>query len=150
MTEASPRGTYLVIAEALRHGIDGGRHGSGLPSEAGLMREHGVAVARNTIRRALKTLEAEGVLESAPGIGWRMSQGGDRRPLVERMVAVIEDDSLAAGDAYPSEARLCERFGVSRTARTAGLAHMEETGLLATIHGKGRAVRALPSPTVGP
>ncbi|WP_435238532.1 GntR family transcriptional regulator [Streptomyces sp. YPW6] len=148
MTEASPRGTYLVIAEALRQEIEGGRHRSGLPSEADLMREHGVA--RNTIRRALKMLEAEGVLEAAPGIGWRVFQGGDRRSLVERMVAVIEEDSLAVGDAYPSEARLCERFGVSRTAVRRGLAHMEGTGLLATVHGKGRTVRALPSPTVGP
>ncbi|MEU8958820.1 winged helix-turn-helix domain-containing protein [Streptomyces sp. NPDC048518] len=148
MTEASPRGTYLVIVDALRQEIEGGEHLSGLPSEAELMRKHGVA--RNTIRRALKTLEAEGVLVSAPGIGWRVSQDGDRRSLVERMVAVIEEDSLKVGDTYPSEAKLCERFGVSRTAVRRGLAHMEGTGLLDTVHGKGRTVRTLPSPTVGP
>ncbi|GAA2314655.1 GntR family transcriptional regulator [Streptomyces kunmingensis] len=147
MTEASPRGTYLVIVDVLRQEIENGEHASGLPSEAELMRRH--SVARNTIRRALKTLEAEGVLESAPGVGWRVSQGGDRRSLVERMVAVIEDDSLAVGDAYPSEARLCERFGVSRTAVRRGLAHMEGTGLLDTVHGKGRTVRALPSTQSG-
>ncbi|MET7550314.1 GntR family transcriptional regulator [Streptomyces sp. NPDC005500] len=143
MPEASPRGTYLVISEALRKGIKEGEFADGLPSEADLMRRHGVA--RNTIRRALKALEADGVLESAPGIGWRVTRGGDRRPLVERMIAIIGEESLTVGDAYPSEAKLCERFGVSRTAVRRGLAHMEGTGLLATVHGKGRTVRALPA-----
>ncbi|MEV8312542.1 GntR family transcriptional regulator [Streptomyces sp. NPDC059900] len=143
MSEASPRGTYLVITEALRKGIEEGEIDDALPSEADLVRTHGVG--RNTIRRALKTLEAEGVLESAPGVGWRVSRGGDRRPLVDRMIAVIEEDSLVVGDKYPSEAKLCERFGMSRTAVRRGLAQMEGTGLLATVHGKGRTVRALPS-----
>ncbi|WP_327355005.1 GntR family transcriptional regulator [Streptomyces sp. NBC_01304] len=142
MSEASPRGTYLVISEALRKGIEEGEIVDDLPSEADLVRTHGVA--RNTIRRALKALETEGVLESAPGVGWRVSRGGDRRPLVDRMIAVIEEDSLVIGDTYPSEAKLCERFGVSRTAVRRGLAQMEGTGLLATVHGKGRTVRALP------
>ncbi|GAA3144680.1 GntR family transcriptional regulator [Streptomyces rectiviolaceus] len=143
MPEASPRGTYMVISEALRKGIEEGEIVDDLPSEADLVRTHGVA--RNTIRRALKTLEAEGVLESAPGVGWRVSRGGDRRPLVDRMIAVIDEDSLVIGDTYPSEAKLCERFGVSRTAVRRGLAQMEGTGLLATVHGKGRTVRALPT-----
>ncbi|MGW1705870.1 GntR family transcriptional regulator [Streptomyces sp. NPDC002206] len=143
MSEASPRGTYLVIAEALRNGIEEGELVDDLPSEAELGDTYGVA--RNTVRRALKVLEAEGALESAPGAGWRVARGGDRRTLVERMIAVIEEDSLTVGSAYPSEAKLCERFGVSRTAVRRGLAQMEGTGLLATVHGKGRTVRALPA-----
>ncbi|WP_327656015.1 winged helix-turn-helix domain-containing protein [Streptomyces sp. NBC_00483] len=144
MSEASPRGTYLVISEALRKGIEEGETADTLPSEADLMRSHGVS--RNTIRRALKVLEGEGVLESAPGVGWRVARGGDRRTLVEQMTDVITEDSLAVGDSYPSEAKLCERFGFSRTAVRRALAQMEGTGLLATVHGKGRTVRALPSP----
>ncbi|WP_326817930.1 GntR family transcriptional regulator [Streptomyces sp. NBC_01762] len=143
MSEASPRGTYLVIAEALRNGIEEGQLLGDLPSEAELGDAYGVA--RNTVRRALKVLEAEGVLESSPGVGWRVARGGDRRPLVERMIAVIDEDSLAVGSAYPSEAKLCARFGVSRTAVRRGLAQMEGTGLLLTVHGKGRTVRALPA-----
>ncbi|MEV5277638.1 winged helix-turn-helix domain-containing protein [Streptomyces sp. NPDC052811] len=146
MSEASPRGTYLVISEVLRKGIAGGELTGPLPSEADLMRLHGVA--RNTIRRALKVLEAEGVLESAPGVGWRVAREGDHRSLSERMADLIAEDSLAIGDAYPSEAKLCDRFGVSRTAVRRVLANMEGTGLLATVHGKGRTVRALP-PTAG-
>ncbi|CAM5666362.1 HTH-type transcriptional repressor NanR [Streptomyces violaceorubidus] len=145
MAEASPRGTYLAIAEALRREI---KEGESLPSEATLMRSH--SVSRNTIRRALKVLEADGVVESAPGIGWRPAGGGDRRSLDERMVDVITEDSLSVGDAYPSEAKLCERFGASRTAVRRVLAQMEGNGLLATVHGKGRTVRALPTPPAQP
>ncbi|MCX4236298.1 GntR family transcriptional regulator [Streptomyces ortus] len=145
MSEASPRGTYLVIAEALRSEID---EGESLPSEAALMRSHNVS--RNTIRRALKSLEADGVVESAPGIGWRPARSGDRRSLSERMTDVIAEDSLSVGAAYPSEAKLCERFGASRTAVRRVLAQMEGNGLLATVHGKGRTVRTLPAPTVRP
>ncbi|MCX4771149.1 GntR family transcriptional regulator [Streptomyces sp. NBC_01285] len=143
MPEASPRGTYLIISEALRRGIEEGEISGPLPSESDLMRSHGVA--RNTIRRALKVLEGEGVVDSAPGIGWRVAQGGDRRSLAERMMDVITEDSLTVGDTYPSEAKLCERFGASRTSVRRVLAHMEGTGLLATVHGKGRTVCALPT-----
>ncbi|MFJ3776546.1 GntR family transcriptional regulator [Streptomyces sp. NPDC090075] len=148
MQQASPRGTYLQVSETLRRQIESGDAGDALPSEAALMNSHGVS--RNTIRRALKVLEADGVVESAPGIGWRIVRGGDRRSLAERMTDLIAEDSLSVGDTYPSEARLCERFGTSRTAVRRVLAQMEGTGLLATVHGKGRTVRALPTPTVQP
>ncbi|OIK02630.1 GntR family transcriptional regulator [Streptomyces sp. MUSC 14] len=148
MPEASPRGTYLVIAEALRTAIEEGKGGDTLPSEADMMRSQGVG--RNTIRRALKLLEADGLVESAPGIGWRVVRGEDRRSLAERMADVITEDSLSVGDPYPSEAKLCERFGASRTAVRRVLAQMEGNGLLATVHGKGRTVRALPTPTGRP
>ncbi|MEV4993117.1 GntR family transcriptional regulator [Streptomyces niveus] len=148
MSGASPRGTYLLISEALRKDLAAGEYADGLPSEAELMASHGVA--RNTIRRALQALEAEGLIETAPGVGRRVARGGDKRSLVERMTAVIGEDSLAVGDAYPSEAKLCERFGASRTAVRRGLAQMEGTGLLDTVHGKGRTVRALPAPSNRP
>ncbi|MFI1353625.1 GntR family transcriptional regulator [Streptomyces sp. NPDC020898] len=148
MPQASPRGIYLQVSESLRQKIESGDIANTLPSEAALMRSHGVA--RNTIRRALKALEADGVVESAPGSGWHVARGGDRRSLAERMTDVITEDSLSVGDTYPSEAKLCERFGASRTAVRRVLAQMEGNGLLATVHGKGRTVRALPTPTVRP
>ncbi|GAA0668194.1 hypothetical protein GCM10009535_55060 [Streptomyces thermocarboxydovorans] len=148
MPEASPRGTYLVISEKLRQRIDADESGEALPSEADLMREHDVS--RNTIRRALKVLEAEGLVQSAPGVGWRIVRGGDRRSLAERMSDLIIEESLSVGDPYPSEAQLCERFGASRTAVRRVLAQMEGNGLLDTVHGKGRTVRALPSRAVRP
>ncbi|MDX3697213.1 GntR family transcriptional regulator [Streptomyces europaeiscabiei] len=148
MPQASPRGTYLRVSEALRRQLELQDEDGTLPSEAALMRAHGVS--RNTIRRALKVLEADGVVESAPGVGWRALRGGDRRSLTQRMTDLITEDSLAVGDVYPSEARLCERYGSSRTAVRRVLAQMEGNGLLTTIHGKGRTVRALPTPTVQP
>lgn len=83
-----------------------------------------------------------------PGAGWRASRV-PIPPLVERLIAVITEDSLAVGDRYPSEASLCERFGVSRTAVRHALAQMGGTGLLVTVHGKGRTVRALPKTREG-
>ncbi|MCC5479062.1 winged helix-turn-helix domain-containing protein [Streptomyces barringtoniae] len=148
MPQASPRGTYLQVSESLRQQIESGDIGDALPSEAALMSSHGVS--RNTVRRALKVLEADGVVSSAPGIGWRVVRGGDRRSLAEKMTDLIAEDSLTAGAAYPSEAKLCERFGASRTAVRRVLAQMEGNGLLATVHGKGRTVRALPTSTVQP
>ncbi|MET8980411.1 winged helix-turn-helix domain-containing protein [Streptomyces sp. NPDC004539] len=143
MPQGSPRGTYLVIADALRREIQEGESADALPSESALMKTHNVS--RNTIRRALKALEADGVVVPAPGIGWRVVREGDRRSLSEHMADVIKEDSLAVGDPYPSEAKLCERFGVSRTAVRRVLAQMEGNGLLATVHGKGRTVLALPT-----
>ncbi|XUL91092.1 GntR family transcriptional regulator [Streptomyces galilaeus] len=147
MPQASPRGTYLQVAEALRQEIESG-DADAVPSEAALMGIHGVS--RNTVRRALKVLEADGVVQSAPGIGWLVVHGGDRRSLAERMTDLIAEDSLSTGDAYPSEAKLCERFGSSRTAVRRVLAQMEGSGLLVTVHGKGRTVRALPTAPVQP
>ena len=148
MPQASPRGTYLQVSESLRQQIESADADT-LPSEAALMSAHGVS--RNTIRRALKVLEAEGVVQAAPGIGWRVVRGGgDRRSLAERMTDLIVEGSLSVGDPYPSEAKLCERFGASRTAVRRVLAQMEGNGLLATVHGKGRTVRSLPTPTIGP
>ncbi|MFE7596283.1 GntR family transcriptional regulator [Streptomyces sp. NPDC057494] len=142
MPEASPRGTYLLIADALRKDVAKESEGSSLPSEADLMRTH--RVSRNTVRRALKVLESEKLVSAVPGVGWRVS-GTPIRPLVDGMTDVIAEDSLSVGDAYPSESKLVERFGASRTAVRRALAQMEGTGLLATVHGKGRTVRALPA-----
>ncbi|MEV6353485.1 FadR/GntR family transcriptional regulator [Streptomyces hydrogenans] len=143
MAEASPRGTYLAIAASLRTEIRDGGIADALPSEATLMRTRNVS--RNTVRRALKVLESEGIVESTPGVGWRLAGGADRRPLVDQLVDVIATDSLAVGDIYPSEAKLCARFDASRTAIRRALAQMEGNGLLATVHGKGRTVCALPN-----
>ncbi|MFI1849693.1 GntR family transcriptional regulator [Streptomyces sp. NPDC020480] len=150
MSEASPRGTYLVIAERLRAEIEGDNPPEALPSESALMETHGVS--RTTVRRALKVLATDGLIESAPGAGWRPLRDGssDRRTLVERITEVIVEDSLSVGAPFPSEARLCERFSASRGAVRRALALMEGRGLLHTVHGKGRTVSALPSPSPNP
>ncbi|MFD5105519.1 GntR family transcriptional regulator [Streptomyces cinereoruber] len=138
----SPRGTYLLIADALRRQIEDGEvEGDTLPSEAALMRQHGVA--RNTVRKALKRLEADKLIVPVPGSGWRVSSR-PIPPLIERLTVIISNESMTVGDVFPSESALCERFGVSRTAVRGALARMEGAGLLTTTRGKGRTVRALP------
>ncbi|WP_209497025.1 winged helix-turn-helix domain-containing protein [Streptomyces sp. PvR006] len=146
---ANARGTYLLVAESLRQQIEKGAYSAGaLPSEADLCDAH--QVSRNTIRRALKVLEVEALVESAPGIGWRLALGRDHTPLAERLIRLITDDSLSVGDAYPSESQLCARFSASRTAVRRALAQMEGAGLIESIQGKGRTVRALPGPPEQP
>lgn len=143
MAEASPRGTYLVIAETLRGHIQDGLISEALPSEAALMREH--SVSRNTVRRALRELEGDRLVESTPGVGWRVIGTTPRPPLLQRLTALIDGEALGVGDAFPSENMLCQRFSASRTAVRRALAHMEGVGLLITVHGRGRTVRALPA-----
>ncbi|GGN77675.1 hypothetical protein GCM10011579_060120 [Streptomyces albiflavescens] len=113
MPEASPRGTYLVIAEALRNEIEAGEGSGALPSEAEFMDMHGVS--RNTIRRALKVLEADGVVESAPGIGWRVVRGGDRRSLAERMTDLrcSRTCCIASGTSWTAPQPQATRIGVA-------------------------------------
>ncbi|WP_329033895.1 GntR family transcriptional regulator [Streptomyces sp. NBC_01725] len=72
---------------------------------------------------------------SASEAGGLVLRGGDRRTLAARMNDVIAEDSLSVGEPCPSEAQLCERFSVSRTAVRRVLAQMEGNGLLATDHG---------------
>jgi DNA-binding GntR family transcriptional regulator len=140
--EASPRGTYLLIADALRKAVEKEVDGATLPSESSLREAYNVS--RNTIRRALKVLEAEKLITSVPGAAWRVANK-PVRPLVDRMTDLIDDDSLGVGDTYPSEMQLSERFGASRTAVRRALAQMEGAGLLTVIHGKGRTICALPA-----
>ncbi|MCP9209708.1 GntR family transcriptional regulator [Streptomyces sp. NEAU-Y11] len=142
MTRVNPRGTYLVIADALRKGIKEGRIASEVPSEAQLMQHYGAA--RTTVRRALVLLQDEGLIHPVPGIGRVVSGTVDRRPLLERMTELIVMAHLAIGDSYPSEARLCETFGVSRTAVRRALAQMEGLGLLISSQGKRRTIQAVP------
>lgn len=142
----SPRGTYLVIADSLRKELRGERPQGELPSEAELMEQHGVS--RGTVRRSLRTLADEGLVESVPGKGWTPRQGAGtepQRPLVERVAEVIEADGLEVGAVFPSESRLCTRFGVSRGAVRHALAELQGQGVLAAVHGKGRTVQTLPS-----
>ncbi|WP_049574962.1 GntR family transcriptional regulator [Streptomyces sp. SBT349] len=148
MSQASPRGTYLQVAEAIRAQIGEDRAPDALPPVSQLMQQH--RASRSLITRALKSLQRDGVVTSVQGAGWRVVRGGDDvRPLVERMRAVFAEDALAAGDAFPSEAELCARFGRSRTAVRSALAELEGAGLLERAPGKPRLVRALPDQQTG-
>ncbi len=148
----SPRATawraYLAIADALRARIAAGEiePGSLLPSESALCAEYGVA--RNTVRRALDQLAAEGLIESLPGRGRVVASPGRQAetvPQYQRIATdlrgLVESGELRAGDLLPSEAELSERYSVSRGTARHALAELEGAGLVEAVHGKGRFVR---------
>ncbi|QXJ20621.1 winged helix-turn-helix transcriptional regulator [Actinomadura graeca] len=150
MSSRAPRGTYLRLTDALRKRLKDGTYapGSRLPSEAALCAEFNVA--RNTVRRALAALEAEGLMMVRTGLG-RFAHGPTTQPIPrprtqrERITAnlrqEIETGSLRPGDALPSESQLSRHYDVSRfTARTALIA-LEAADLVTCVPGKGRFVR---------
>lgn len=141
----SPRGTYLVIADALRKELQAEYSPGVLPSEADLMNRYNVS--RTTVRRALGVLAGEGLVASVPGKGW-VPGSVDGDSLADRVAAVIDEDNLRPGDAFPSESKLSERLEVSRGTVRSALAHLEGQGVLVAAHGKGRTVKTLPSTPV--
>lgn len=61
--------------------------------------------------------------------------------LVEILRGRVRRGELVAGDRLPSEARLCEDFGVSRITVRQALAELERDGLLDRVPGRGTFVR---------
>ncbi|MEV4706619.1 GntR family transcriptional regulator [Actinoplanes sp. NPDC049316] len=145
---ATAWGAYHAIAAAIRGRIENGEFppGSLLPSESALCGEYGVA--RNTLRRALDVLAADGLLSSSPGRGRQVvgqTEGAaDQTPQYRRIARelreLIESGSIQPGEAIPSEAALAGRYGVSRGTARHALAELEGAGLVHPVHGKGRFV----------
>ena len=144
--QASPRGTFLQIAEVVKAQIKADPHMMQLPPAADLMRDHDVS--RGVVLRAFKALESDGVAEPVRGGRWRVVREGaraDRRLLEERIADIIADERLEVGAAFPSASVLAERFGVSRPTVTKALDKLEAAGVLASGgQGRVRTVRAVP------
>ncbi|GAA3471946.1 hypothetical protein GCM10018965_064990 [Nonomuraea roseola] len=127
----------------LRERITAGEYPTGtLPSEAELCTEFGVA--RNTARRGLAVLEAEGLIVTIPAKG-RMVSGTRAAPYRYQEIATdlrgqITSGALAPGAAVPSESELRRRYDASRNTVRQALAVLEREGLVITHPGKGRFV----------
>ncbi|MEV0642005.1 GntR family transcriptional regulator [Streptomyces sp. NPDC050619] len=145
--QASPRGTFRVIADALKAQIEADPKMVELPTVAEVMDAQDVS--RGVVLRAFGTLQKDGVAEPVPGGRWRVIREGqqtDRRPLAERLTDVFVDDRLQVGATFPSASALSERFGVSRPTMTKALEKLEAAGWLSEGgQGKLRIVRALPN-----
>ncbi|MEU7063273.1 GntR family transcriptional regulator [Streptomyces sp. NPDC046161] len=140
MPQASPRGTFLLISEALRARIADGRYADGLPSEAEIGREFGVA--RTTVRRALRALEVSGDVATVAGVG-RQMPGGAQAPyerIMSDLLKQIREGALPAGARLPSEAAMAEAYGVARGTVRRALRELETAGHIRAQHGVGRFV----------
>ena len=71
---ATPWGTYVRIADALRDQLADAAPGTRLPSETALAAEF--ELARNTVRRALAVLEHDGLIIALPGRGRVVGDAG--------------------------------------------------------------------------
>ncbi|MFE9398369.1 GntR family transcriptional regulator [Streptomyces flavidovirens] len=144
--QASPRGTYLQVAELVKARIEADPEMKELPSATELMSDH--SVSRGVVLRAFKTLQRDGVAEPSAGGRWRVMRDGegvDRRPLDERIADIIPSEGLKVGAMFPSAGDLAGRFGVSRPTVTKALDKLEAAGVLASQgQGKVRIVRAVP------
>lgn len=145
--QASPRGTFLKVADAVKARIEAEPAMTELPSAADLMRDY--KVSRGVALRAFGALQKDGVAEPVPGGRWRVVRAGeptDRRPLEDRIADIIVDEGLEVGAAFPSASVLAERFRVSRPTVTKALDKLEAAGVLASGgQGKVRTVRAVPN-----
>lgn len=145
--QASPRGTFLRVAEVLKAQIKADPEMTQLPSAAELMRDH--KISRGVVLRAFDMLRQDGVAEPVPGGRWRVVREGeptDRRPLETRIADIIVDERLEVGAAFPSASVLAERFEVSRPTVTKALDKLEAAGVLASGgQGRVRTVRAMPA-----
>lgn len=65
------------------------------------------------------------------------------------IVRIIADEGLAAGDRLPSEARLAETFGMSRTIVREALARLASDGITEARRGAGSYVKRRPSERLG-
>ncbi|WP_373293566.1 transcriptional regulator GlcC [Pseudomonas matsuisoli] len=66
--------------------------------------------------------------------------------VAERIERLIVDGVLKTGQALPSERRLCERLGISRSALREGMRVLRARGIIQTAHGKGSFVASLSPP----
>ncbi|MER7506225.1 GntR family transcriptional regulator [Nonomuraea pusilla] len=139
---------FTQVVDRLRERIEMGVYpvGTMMPSEAELCAEFGVA--RNTVRRALAVLEAEGLIRTIPSKG-RLVLGGEPpagEPYLYMRIArelreQIERGELEPGAAVPSESELRRQHGVSRSTVRQALDVLEREGLIVSEHGRGRFVR---------
>lgn len=129
------QGVVLGTAvERIRSEIRKGASGAQFPSEAELVAATGLS--RYAVREALSELERNGEVVNRPGRR-RQAAGAPGVPAAryEQAASAIREDvrqgRLTAGGRVPSEAELCERFGMSRVTVRRALAELEETGVLA-------------------
>ncbi|WFF42551.1 FadR family transcriptional regulator [Salinicola endophyticus] len=68
------------------------------------------------------------------------------RQIARQLEALITEGKIPVGDKLPTESKLCDMFGVSRTAVREAIAHLKSMGLVETRRGIGtRVLRSAPA-----
>ncbi|MFB3881770.1 MAG: GntR family transcriptional regulator [Armatimonadota bacterium] len=127
---------YQEVADRLRQDMQAGFHprGTYLPSEADLCGRF--KVSRDTVRRALASLAAEGLIQTEPGVGHRVrGQVVSARQEQDDVVAVI----APYGEGALAFAEMVA--GLERTLTSAGM-RLVVLGMQAPERGEGRRVSA--------
>jgi DNA-binding GntR family transcriptional regulator len=134
------------VATSLRMAIVAGTHSAGetLPSEIELANLHDVS--RHTIQSALKELEASGEVITRPGRRRVVAGGsGTSDALYEQVAlklrAAIKQGRHKVGEPLPSEERLTQEYGTSRTTIRDALALLREDGVVESVPRIGSIVR---------
>jgi DNA-binding FadR family transcriptional regulator/8-oxo-dGTP pyrophosphatase MutT (NUDIX family) len=149
---STKRTGYREIAAALSQEITGGAlvPDSALPSEELLAERFGVA--RETVRRALKFLEEQGMVRTVRGRGrfvtgnsGELALGTKHAQVAAALRQRIEAGKLTPGDPLPTEAEVCSQFDVSRTTARSAFAELERAGLARSEKGRGRVVTVPPT-----
>ena len=141
---------FREIADHLRGLLASGKLGTvgtPLPSETRLAADR--QAARQTVRRALALLEAEGLVYVIPGrgrfVGPVASSSAPRTGARFERVAAILREEIGATSADPgpvnhrlgSEAALAKRFEVSEGTVRQALQQLAREGLVTAVHGRG-------------
>jgi GntR family transcriptional regulator len=92
LTRRAGASLHHQLFAVLQSGIFSGRYRTGalLPSEDSLAETY--QVSRATVRRAMQTLEARGMIERTPGIGTRVLAAAGDRPAVSTIVDLVGTD----------------------------------------------------------
>ena len=146
MNETSSARGYRSVADALRERIESGSYqpGSQLPTEVQLTKEFDVA--RDTVRRAIALLAEEGIVVKSHGRGSFVRDDSRREIGLSKhaQIAAELSDIIRAGEvpidaSFLTEAKIQERYSVSRRTARAALKVLEDSGLVQIV-GRRRMV----------
>src|ERR1700685_3752558 len=102
-----------------------------------------MAARKPTMTRAAERRAASGVFDVADAfVGQpRGARGRLGERVAERIFPQVAGGAVAPGSFLPTEAELCEVYGVSRSAVRDALQLLASVGVVQVLHGKGTVVR---------
>lgn len=78
--------------------------------------------------------------ELAPGADYAAPDSGFDSVISTRILELIQERDLRAGDKLPTEAKIASEFSISRQKAREGLLHLESLGIVRSRQGSGRVL----------